>query len=201
MPPLLPPLTTTAYFPPLGWFVRALTAESWQWEAHETYQKGGWRNRCRILTANGPLLLSIPLRGGKHQQMPIREVLIDERTDWRRRHTQTIQSAYGRSPYFEHYGEAVEQLLQQQTVRLWEYNVIITEGIIRLLDLPITFQVTHAFRGAAAGAKSVEVTRPYPQVFTDRFGFVGGLSVLDGLFCLGPELRDYGSTTFAPWQT
>ena len=198
---MLPPLTPTAYFPPLAWFVRALNVGSWQWEAHETYQKGGWRNRCRILTANGPLLLSIPLRGGKHQQMPIREVLIDERTDWRRQHTQTIRSAYGRSPYFEYYGEEVIQLLQQQAATLWNYNLTITKGLFRLLDLPLTLHVTDSFRGGAAGASPVEVADPYPQVFSDRFGFVDDLSVLDGLFCLGPELRDYGSTTFVPWQT
>ena len=193
MPSTLPPLTTTAYFPPLIWFVRALAAGSWQWEAHETYQKGGWRNRCRILTANGPLLLSVPLRGGKHQQMPIREVLIDERTDWRRQHVQSIQSAYGRSPYFEHYGDEVMQLIQQQHTTLWKYNLAITEGIVQLLDLPLSLSLTTSFQGGAAGAKVVEKAEAYPQVFADRFAFVDGLSVLDGLFCLGP--------TFTPWQT
>ncbi|WP_420460498.1 WbqC family protein [Neolewinella sp.] len=196
----LPTLTTTAYFPPLTWFVHALTAGSWQWEAQETYQKGGWRNRCRILTANGPLLLSVPLRGGKHQQMPIREVLIDARPDWRRQHAQAIRSAYGRSPYFEHYVEVVLQLLQQQHDTLWDYNLAITRGIIQLLDLPLSLSLTTSFRGGAAGATQVEGgggLTSYPQVFADRFEFVNGLSVLDGLFCLGPEL----STTFTPWQT
>ncbi len=196
MPPTLPLLTTSAYFPPLIWFVSALAAGTWQWEAHETYQKGGWRSRCRILTANGPLLLSVPLRGGKHQQMPIREVLIDERTDWRRQHAQAIRSAYGRSPYFEYYGEEVLQLIQRQCDTLWNYNLAITRGMIQLLDLPLSLSFTTSFRGGAAGAKLVggaQGLASYPQVFSDRFGFVDELSVLDGLFCLGP--------TFTPWQT
>ena len=28
---------------------------------------------------------------------------------------------------------------------------------------------------------------PYRQVFEEKFGFIGGLSILDLLFCLGPE--------------
>ena len=30
-------------------------------------------------------------------------------------------------------------------------------------------------------------TAPYWQVFRDKFGFVDGLSILDLLFCEGPE--------------
>jgi len=30
-------------------------------------------------------------------------------------------------------------------------------------------------------------TAPYPQVFEDRLGFVGGRSILDVVFHLGPE--------------
>ena len=182
-------LTTTAYFPPLAWLRTALTAQHWRWEAHETYQKGGWRNRCRILTANGPLLLTVPLLGGKHQQMPIRAVRIDHRTDWPRQHAQSIRSAYGRAPYFEHYGPEVLQLISLQHDTLWDYNLQVTCGILSLLGSAITPQPTVSFRGGAAGEKQVTGATPrYPQVFADRFGFVDGLSLLDGLFCLGPAL-------------
>jgi hypothetical protein len=32
---------------------------------------------------------------------------------------------------------------------------------------------------------------PYTQVFSDRFGFISGCSVLDLLFCLGPDAKFY----------
>ena len=184
-------LTTTAYFAPLDWFVQAQQGGRWTWEAHENYQKGGWRNRCRIMTANGPLLLTVPLQGGKHQQMPIREVRIDYRSDWPRQHAQTIRSAYGRSPYFEYYGEEVLDLLQQQQLTLWEYNLYLTRGILTLLQSELSLHFTDSFRGGAAGGNRLEkgsTPGPYRQVFEERHGFVGGLSLLDGLFCLGPAL-------------
>ncbi|MGB3801389.1 MAG: WbqC family protein [Lewinella sp.] len=181
--------TTTAYFPPTAWFLRALQAGRWQWEAHENYQKGGWRNRCRITTANGPLLLSLPLQGGKHQQMPVREVMISHTTDWQRQHEQAIRSAYGRAPYFEFYAEDLFQVTRAPAERLYAYNWQIASTIIQLLQLPVELTETEHFGGASAGKMKIATgTPPYPQAFSDRYGFVDDLSILDALFCVGPEL-------------
>jgi hypothetical protein len=181
-------VSTTAYFPPLRWLRLAASAGQWQWEAHENYQKGGWRNRCRILTANGPQLLSIPLAGGKHQQMPIREVRIDNSRNWRRVHEQTIRSAYGRAPFFDFYADGVFAALHQPEQRLWHYNRQLLLSCLNLLQLDIELSESQRFLGADAGAVPTEIEEKYPQVFADRFGFVDGLSVLDGLFCLGPGI-------------
>ncbi len=181
--------TPTAYFPPLAWFLAAIRQGGWQWEACENYQKGGWRNRCRIAGANGPLLLSIPLEKGKHQQLPIRDVRISYRDDWPRQHAQAIRSAYGRAPYFEHYGPPLLELLEQRREFLWDYNVALTQRVIQLTGLRVTLSQTPEFLGGDAGARKVTRDVPvYRQIFEERHGFLGGLSVMDGLFCLGPEL-------------
>lgn len=187
-------LTTTAYLPPFSWFVAALHAGSWQWEAHEHYQKGGYRNRCRIATANGPLLLTVPLTGGKHQQMPIREVRIDYRQDWPRQHAQTIRSAYGRAPYFEYYADELLALITQPRECLWDHNLALTRHLITTLQLPIELFFTRQFQGGIAGAMNPgSDLAPYRQVFEERHGFLGDLSVLDALFCLGPELAAHAN--------
>ncbi|WP_168797418.1 WbqC family protein [Neolewinella litorea] len=179
----------TAYFPPLSWFLAALSHADWRWEAHENYQKGGWRNRCRIAGPNGPLLLSIPLAGGKHRQMPVREVRVSHHSDWQRQHAQAIRSAYGRAPYFEHYGEPLLETAAQHAVYLFDYNLALTDRILQLLGTSLRVGTTDTFLGADAGAvPNPEAVPPYRQVFEDRHGFQPGLSVLDGLFCLGPEL-------------
>jgi hypothetical protein len=181
-------ITSTAYFPPLAWLLSAVESNAWQWEAHEHYQKGGWRNRCRILTANGPRYLSVPLEGGKHRRMPIRDVRISYHTDWQRVHEQSIRSAYGRAPYFAHYAEEVFTALHQRETYLWDYNHRLLTVCLQVLQLDLTLSTTETFSGAGAGGGGVGSGRPYPQVFEDRFGFVDGLSLLDGLFCLGPAL-------------
>ncbi len=163
--------------------------EIWQWEAHENYQKGGWRNRCRIATANGPLLLSVPLQGGKHSQTPVREVTISDTTDWARQHEQAIRSAYGRAPYFEFYADQLFAVTRSSPENLWAYNWRITTTILEMLQLPIDLEHTTEFCGGGAGKVPVATgVPPYPQPFSDRHGFIDDLSILDALFCLGPEL-------------
>ena len=188
--------TTTAYFPPAAWFLEARKQGNWTWEAHENYQKGGWRNRCRIAAANGPQLLSIPLAGGKHARQPVREVRISYRTDWQRQHAQTIRSAYGRAPYFEYYGEEVLEALLTPGPLLYDYNLRLSRQLLRLLGWPLPIEGTQEFSGGDAGttppARGVE---PYPQVFIERHGFLDGLSILDALFCLGPECATLNRTS------
>ncbi|MFA6351435.1 MAG: WbqC family protein, partial [Bacteroidales bacterium] len=56
---------STAYFGPTHYFDLIKKAEVVWVEACENYQKQSYRNRCRILSANGPITLSIPIKKGR----------------------------------------------------------------------------------------------------------------------------------------
>ncbi len=107
--------------------------------------------------------------------------------DWPRQHQQAIRSAYGRAPYFEHYGPSLLTLLDAPPEQLWDLNWRLIEHVVDALGPDLTLSSTEEFLGADAGAVEQPVPE-YPQVFADRHGFQGQLSLLDGLFCLGPEL-------------
>lgn len=187
----LPLLTTTSYFPPAHWFIGARDAGAWYVERHENYQKGGRRNRCLIAGPNGIQTLTVPLEKGKHQRKPIREVGISYYTDWWREHEQSIRTAYGRSPFYEFYAEELFEVPRAKPATLWELNQGLTNTILRLLQWPVAPEPTKDF----VRSGNIQFTRPadlpaalqpYPQVFTDRHGYLAGLSILDALFCLGP---------------
>lgn len=185
--------TPTAYFPPAHWFSAAIKAGDWKLEAHENFQKGGVRSRCYIAGPNGVQTLSIPLEKGKHQAKPIQEVKISYQRDWWREHEQSIRTAYGRAPYFEFYAEDMFHVGRQQPASLWELNHSLIETILKLLQHPVPLSTSSTFiRPGTAGAiwpKDVAPSLPsYPQVFTDRYGFLPKLSILDALFCLGPQV-------------
>jgi len=188
-----PLLTPTAYLPPAHWFIVAQQAGEWQVEAHENYQKGGWRKRCRIAGPNGIQTLTVPLEKGKHQKKPIREVRISYRDNWWREHEQSIRTAYGRSPYYEYYAEELFDVARARPETLWELNQGLLGKVTVLLQWPVSPTLTPDF----VAPKAEGVLRlndfptqlaPYQQVFTDRHGYLPGLSVLDALFCLGPQL-------------
>jgi hypothetical protein len=182
--------TTTAYFPPFSWFRLGASAGAWTWEAHENYQKGGLRNRCYIAGPNGRMQLSVPLEKGKHQKMPIRDVRISYRRDWWREHEQSIRTAYGRAPYFEFYAEELFAAARQQPETLWKLNEQLTRTVCRLLQWPVSPQPSEDFSLPLLQEteEQIRTFQPseYPQVFTERHGFLSDLSILDALFCLGP---------------
>lgn len=195
------------YLPHVQYMSKWLAFGEVRIEQHEHYSKGAYRNRCHIAGANGPLLLSVPLLKGKNEQQPIREVRIAYQQPWQTQHWQSIQSAYGKSPYFLYYADAFEALYQQKPALLFDWNVALLTLLLRCLKLPAELAFTQRYEGApAAGVvdfrEQLSAKMPaeadvyfksivYPQVFAEKHGFLPNLSTLDLLFCTGPEASLY----------
>ena len=185
-------LTPTAYFPPAHWFAAALSHGRWTVEAHENYQRKGWRNRAEIGGPNGRMLLSVPLVKGKNQRTPIREVRIGNDTDWRREHVASIKTAYGRSPFFEYFAEGLFDAMSTPHDNLYELNWALIRYCLDCLALPLRLEHGKAFAHSDRH-KHLPPLSPYPQVFSDRFGYRSHLSILDALFCLGPAFASHAA--------
>lgn len=168
-------------------------------EAHENYQKRSGRNRCYIASANGPILLSVPLSKGKNQQMPITEVACAQEDHWQKNHWNSIQSAYGKAPFFEYYSDELKDILLSEMPRLFELNVQLLSFLIESIGLETKLEQTKAYERIVPASivdlrNSVSIKadgfpnqRIYHQVFEEKYSFHPNLSVLDLLFCLGPE--------------
>ena len=93
-------LVESQYFPPVT-LISALSSIKYiDFESYETYQKGGFRNRCEVIGSNGLVQLVIPLVGGRTQKRLIRDVKIDYKEDWPKSHFRTLLSCYNRSAFF-----------------------------------------------------------------------------------------------------
>ena len=92
-------------------------------EACENYQKQSWRNRCLILTANGPEALNVPV---VHENgtfaLPIKEIRVEYTTPWVLRTERAIESAYSSSPFFIYYKDELFAILDSHPATLWELN-------------------------------------------------------------------------------
>lgn len=162
----------------------------------ELYQKQTFRNRCSIMSANGPLNLSVPVKRPFGKQTTTKDVLISNAENWRQVHWKTFESCYNRTPYFEFYADQIKALLFAQHEKLVNLNMSLTNhlidkiGLIRNLsivntldDIPMPHQkivfspkVNAHFKGHS-----------YLQTFSERYGYVDNLSILDLLFNEGPN--------------
>lgn len=201
-------LLSTAYWPNLHYFYYVLNAETITIEAHEHYQKQSFRNRTQILTANGVLDLTIPVRKKAAKELMC-EQEISYGEDWQTKHWRAITSAYKNSPYFEYFEDDLKPFYTRQYNLLLEYNVQQLKTIFKILkikkELTLTtdykFSVdeqidlreiihpkTKIFTDEKVGSL---LRKPYYQTFESKFGFTPNLSVLDLLLNKGLETLDY----------
>lgn len=69
-------------------------------EKHANYNRQSYLNRCIILSANGPLSLSIPVITGNQPNPRYTDVRIDYTKRWNLVHWRAIESAYRNAPVF-----------------------------------------------------------------------------------------------------
>lgn len=184
-----------SYFGPISYY-SIILQHVCQIEHHENYQKRSIRNRTQILSANGPISLSIPLKKGK-TNLPISQVEIAYEENWANNHIRSIISAYGTAPYFDFYIDQIEGLINSKTQSLLEFNMSIHTFLIKILGIDNTLITSqydnseHIVRPIFIGKKkTIESESPkYLQVFTDRFEFTPDMSILDLIFNVGPESK------------
>jgi len=190
------------YLPTLEYFSVLLSSERVVIEKHEHYVKQSFRNRCIINTSNGILKLVIPVTA-KHNKASISEVKIDHRSKWQSLHWRAIRSAYGKAPFFDHYGPALEKIIFKRHDFLFDLNFELLSFCLQSARLDVKLSETSAYvkvseKGitdlrSAINPKISYTMRsffspvPYVQVFGNKF--VTNLSFIDLLFCEGPNAR------------
>jgi WbqC-like protein family len=195
-------LLETQFFPPISCFSTIIQYPSVVFEKYDYFQKGTYRNRCQIATAQGTQTLSVPLKKGKNQHQIITDVQIANDVNWQRPLWRTLQTAYGKTPYWEHYAPVFEPFFVKQYDFLFDLNHEIIHTIFKLLkfdkSITISFSDTYNaeytegadFRNKYTPKYDAINPNRYPQAFEDRNGFIPNLSMLDLLFCCGKQSLD-----------
>lgn len=210
-------LLTTAYFPPIEYLAAIANECRFNpgmtevepavvyIEACEHYVKQSWRNRCRFYAADGAQTLNFPVC---HEDFgkPISQMRIDWKTDWLTRHERAIISAYRTSPYFEYYQDELFAILDSRPELMLDFNTQILKFFLRKTGIPADIRFTSEWEAVTIEGhkvtdlreaihpkrpnsilKDLGLERPYWQVFSPKYGFIPGLSIMDLLFNEGPD--------------
>lgn len=105
------------YIPWLGFFEQMSSCDTFVMLDDVQFTKNDWRNRNRIKTSEGIVWLTVPVLHKFGQK--IRDVRIDNRSSWQRKHLQSLRIWYGRSRYFREMSADLERMYG----RPWHYLI------------------------------------------------------------------------------
>ncbi len=191
------------YFPNVA-SMALLAQKRCLWEVCDYYQKQTYRNRTYICTDQGKHMMTIPIQhvGGAQGKQFYKDVKVDNQYPWQRQHWRTLQTAYRSSPFFEYYEDELAPLFNDSYKFLLDFNLRSIELSCELLQLGMPSSKTTVYEPnpeniidmrLLVNAKRPDsiITTPYTQVFVERHGFIGNLSILDLLFNEGTAAPSY----------
>lgn len=188
------------YLPPISWFSVFLDPENEvTFEQYESFPKQTYRNRTNIYGANGKLSLVIPINHTGKREM--KDTEISYREDWLKIHWKSIKNVYQGSAYFEYYEDKFEVLYEKKEKFLLDFNLKSIDIIQKILKTEKAQSLNEEyiknpseinFREKFSTKVETEFEmKEYYQTFTDKYGFLKDLSILDLICNKGPESVTY----------
>ena len=191
-------LMSSAYLAPVEWYVRLLAYPRVRVERFDHYVKQTYRNRCVIGAESGRLALTVPTVDTGGGKTLMEEVRISEHGGWRRVHWNALEAAYRHSPFFDFYADELLAVYETRHEWLLDFNRAMAEWACRQIDIRPEVEYSERYVAVPDDADdfreaihpkraTLPLTERYWQVFSEKNGFLPGLSIADLLFNMGPE--------------
>lgn len=191
------------YLPCIKYFVYLNSFDQVIINPNDVYSKQTYRNRCRINGANNIENLIIPTRKISGSKSLTCEVLIDNNQKWLNKHIRAIKTAYGKAPFFEYYIDDFIDIYNSKYDLLIELNTTLLTKCLELTGLKAEFNfdtktkenvennhynATNLINPKNSNSKNLTYSPvEYFQVFGNKF--VNNLSIIDLIFCEGPQAK------------
>jgi hypothetical protein len=121
-------ISQSMYFPWVGLLEQVSLADIFIHYDDVQYARGFY-NRVQAKTANGSKWITVPL-SNHHRGQQIDEVLIDNQTDWRSQHRDTLKQAYMKAPYRDEMLALVDEVFSKSATSLSDVS---RESILALV--------------------------------------------------------------------
>lgn len=129
-----------SYIPWRGFFDLIHRADVFVFYDDVQYDKHGWRNRNRIKTPSGPQWLTIPVHSrGVTSGVSIKDVAINNDSDWPRKHLASLRQNYAKAPHFADYLPWLERVYAAPPSLLADFTISTT------IELAVTLGIATRF--------------------------------------------------------
>lgn len=149
-------------------------------------------HRCEIADTRGRLMLTVPVsRPADGLVGRWKDMRVSPHGEWWQDHRVSLESAYGRTPYFEFYIDRFLPWLRYSDQSIVDFDLGLDMEVRRTLGLETEVTYTAEVIGDADDFRCNRFDTltdvPYYQVRADKLGFIPDLSILDLIFNMGPE--------------
>jgi len=197
---MIQPIITLPLVPPITMLAGLVHADSIMVEGHDRYQDQSLRNRCYLAHDKGAQLISLSVQ--HPTKVPYQEiVLADDGKVQIQKLEQTIQTAYGKAVYYEHYWPSLIApwiKKAKSTNSLWELNTYMLPMWLKAVKIAAPVYYTENYSKAtdnqwdwrnSFAKRKCDLAGIEPIVYHQTFGneFEQGLSVIDLLMNEGPN--------------
>lgn len=156
-------------------------------------------HRTTIADVNGPMRLTLPI--GKPESLTRAtwgDIRLSDHGQWWHLHLTALESAYGRTPFFEYYIDNFAPFFKNEAIIDYDSLVNFDRGLEDVICHILGIEAPEyrpLSRKDYTEASAVDFSHtepqfeipPYYQVRADRLGFLPDMSVVDLIFNLGPE--------------
>lgn len=195
-------LIEPTYFPPISHW-KLIKSSDLLWSINSRYNKQTLTNRTYIDSANGELMLTVPIKhSGKNQQRVFSDIKLDLSSDWKKNHFKSIKICYQSSPFYEFYEDDIISFFKLDFENLYDLNFKSIKMVCNWLKIKMPEDIynkknkydckiqdfTHLSNSKRT---SYLKQKKYNQTFETNNGFINDLSVIDLIFNCGPNSIDY----------
>ena len=188
--------TDLQYFGSIHFVKTLMENRNVEFDLDAPFTKMSFKNRMVIVTSQGPLMLTIPIVGGRDQKTPIKDITIAYDSPWSAQHLKSIITSYKRAPYFEYYEESLTALYEKKPTKLVDFLLQCSDWLETQLKVNWDMSSPYHQVDLDEVIKYYDPWLPknynqlnglpkYQQVFSDQLDFVTNASILDMLFCVG----------------
>jgi len=184
------------FLPCLAYMTAILEESEIKINIGEQYRKQSYRTRANVLGPHQVETLTVPIQKAPNNEI-IKEIKIDNRENWQKPISKTIQNSYKKSPYYEYYEYLFQPLFEKHYTYLIDLNHKSLTICLEVLKINKTicqaefsyFENKNDFISFNAKNRLDFPSFYQPKEYFQNFGkkFEPNLSIIDLLFSKGPE--------------
>ena len=195
-------LIEPTYFPPISHW-KFIKSKDLLWSINSKYNKQTLTNRTYMDSANGELMLTVPIKhSGKNQPRVFSDIKLDLSSNWKKNHFKSIKICYQSSPFYEFYEDDLISFFNLDYENLYDLNLKSIKMVCNWLKIKMPediyneknkydYKIQDLTHMSNCKRTSYLRQKKYNQTFETKNGFINNLSVIDLIFNCGPNSIDY----------